>query len=258
MAGLIAHGPQLPLREPWHDLVPVFDALPDDPRFAYIFGLHEVLVLGAAAPAQVCGGPAVANVHAAPASATPWACSTTPSGRARRAAHCWEAGPPPDARGRALGDDLVAVARRSPSGAPRSGAWRALLIIQRAIKIAPDPPVGPVFLALPIDVHEEAADLGLFPPGRPPRAGARPLGRAGGRGAPGRRPATARSWSGTPGEGARGDGPRRAARGGGLRRGHRRRPGRRRPSDLPARPALRRGRDPPALAGAHFGSWSVG
>jgi benzoylformate decarboxylase len=44
------------------------------------------------------------------------------------------------------------------------------LIVHRALKIATDPPAGPVFVALPIDVLEQETDLAPFPPGQLYRA----------------------------------------------------------------------------------------
>src|SRR5260370_14261600 len=40
------------------------------------------------------------------------------------------------------------------------------LIMHRALKIATDPPAGPVFLALPIDVMGQETDQAPPPPGR--------------------------------------------------------------------------------------------
>ena len=46
--------------------LPLVDALADDPRFAYVFALHEVPVVAMAdGLAMASGGLAVANVHAA-------------------------------------------------------------------------------------------------------------------------------------------------------------------------------------------------
>src|SRR4029077_12892999 len=44
------------------------------------------------------------------------------------------------------------------------------LIMHRALKIASDPPAGPVFVALPIDVMEQETDQAPLPPGRLHRA----------------------------------------------------------------------------------------
>src|SRR4030095_2213432 len=44
------------------------------------------------------------------------------------------------------------------------------LIMHRALKVATDPPAGPVFVALPIDVLEQERDVAPLPPGRLYRA----------------------------------------------------------------------------------------
>src|SRR4030095_16913503 len=48
----------------------------------------------------------------------------------------------------------------------RAPADEFALILHRALKIATDPPAGPVFVALPIDVLEQETDVEPFVPGR--------------------------------------------------------------------------------------------
>src|SRR5262249_57953095 len=74
-------------------------------------------------------------------------------------------------RGPVLGHDLVAMAAPLTKWSVQvERADELALIMHRAIKIATDPPAGPVFVALPIDVMEQETDLGPLPPGRLHRA----------------------------------------------------------------------------------------
>ena len=121
-------------------------------------------------------------------------------------------------------------------------------ILHRALKIANDPPAGPVFVALPIDVLEQETDL---EPARPRAALPRARARSGRR----RRPRQLLLGARRPGDRGRATTRRRGGRGGwrwpsssappsGSRVSgtHAVLPDR--PSELPAGPALRRGRHP--------------
>ena len=50
------------------------------------------------------------------------------------------------------------VCRHSP-------ADELALLLHRAIKVATDPPTGPVFISLPIDVLEQSTENGAWPKG---------------------------------------------------------------------------------------------
>ena len=68
-------------------------------------------------------------------------------------------------RGPVLGHDLVAMAAPVTKWSVQvERADEFALIIHRALKIATDPPAGPVFVALPIDVLEQETDLAPFAP----------------------------------------------------------------------------------------------
>jgi benzoylformate decarboxylase len=70
-----------------------------------------------------------------------------------------------------LGHDLVAMAAPLTKWSVQvERADEFALILHRALKIATDPPAGPVFVALPIDVLEQETDVAPFPPGRLYRA----------------------------------------------------------------------------------------
>lgn len=65
--------------------LPLMDALAAEADIRYVLGLREAVVMGMAdGYAQASGKLAVVNLHVAPASATPWACSTTPRRQPRR------------------------------------------------------------------------------------------------------------------------------------------------------------------------------
>jgi benzoylformate decarboxylase len=70
-------------------------------------------------------------------------------------------------RGPVLGHDLVAMATPVTKWSVQvERADEFALVMHRALKIAGDPPAGPVFVALPIDVMEQETEVEPFPPGR--------------------------------------------------------------------------------------------
>ncbi len=153
--------------------LPLNDALVDDPRFRYIFGLHEIPVLAMAdGYALASGSVGVANVHIC--------CGLGNAMGMLYNAHC--AGSPliltagqQDRRLRleepVLAGDMVSVARPWTKWALE--VQRAADIptaVRRAIQTALTPPTGPVFLALPIDVQlENVENADLRPPHIPDR-----------------------------------------------------------------------------------------
>ncbi len=137
---------------------PLMDRLAGHPELRYVLALHESVALGAAHYyAQSSGVTGVVNLHVAPG-----------LGNALGMLYnAWEANTPmvvtagqQDTRSRLreplLGHDLVAMAaplvkwsvqvERADEFAP---------ILHRAFKTAHDPPAGPVFVALPLNVLEE-------------------------------------------------------------------------------------------------------
>jgi benzoylformate decarboxylase len=134
----------------------------------YIMALHEAVALGAAHYyAQASGKTGVVSLHVAPG-----------LGNALGMLYnAWEANTPllvtagqQDTRMRLreplLGHDLAAMAAPLTKwSAQVERADEMALVLHRALKVAQDPPAGPVFVALPIDVLEGETAIGPLPPG---------------------------------------------------------------------------------------------
>lgn len=153
--------------------LPLNDALADDPRFTYVFGLQEIPVVAMADGfAMASGGVAVANVHVtcglgnamgmlynAHIEGTPLVLTAGQQDRRLRLEE-------PVIEG-----DTVSVARPWTKWACEVGRVEDIPIaLRRAIQTALTPPTGPVFLSLPVDVQSECAEgLDLAPPSIPDR-----------------------------------------------------------------------------------------
>ncbi len=153
--------------------LPLNDALADDPRFTYIFGLHEIPVVAMADGfAMASGGPAVANVHVtcglgnamgmlynAHIEGTPLILTAGQQDRRLRLEE-------PVIEG-----DTVSVARTWTKWAYEVGRVEDIPVaLRRAIQTALTPPTGPVFLSIPVDIQGESAEgLDLSPPHVPDR-----------------------------------------------------------------------------------------
>lgn len=173
MESLIAHGVEYIFGNPGTTESPILDALLDYPRLRYVVALHEGVALGAASYyAQTSGQPAVVNLHVAPGLGN--ALGMLYNAFKARAPLVVTAGQQDTRlrlRGPVLGHDLVAMATPLTKWSVQvERADEFALIMHRALKIATDPPAGPVFVALPIDVLEQETDLALLPPGRLYRA----------------------------------------------------------------------------------------
>jgi benzoylformate decarboxylase len=173
MESLIAHGVEYIFGNPGTTESPVLDALLDYPQLRYIVALHEGVALGAASYyAQATGRPAVVNVHVAPGLGN--ALGMLYNAFKARAPLVVTAGQQDTRlrlRGPVLGHDLVAMAAPLTKWSVQvERADEFALIMHRALKIATDPPAGPVFVALPIDVMEQETDQAPLPPGRLHRA----------------------------------------------------------------------------------------
>jgi benzoylformate decarboxylase len=148
--------------------LPFNDALVNDRRFQYIFGLHEIPVLAMAdGYALASGGVGVANVHIC--------CGLGNAMGMLYNAHC--SGSPvlltagqQDRRLRfeepVLSGDMVSVVRPWTKWAAEVQRVEDVpTAVRRAIQTALTPPTGPVFLALPVDMQmEKCAALDLSPP----------------------------------------------------------------------------------------------
>ncbi len=159
--------------------LPLNDALVNDRRFHYIFGLHEIPVMAMAdGYAQASGSIGVANVHIC--------CGLGNAMGMLYNAHC--SGSPvlltagqQDRRLRfeepVLAGDMVSVVRPWTKWAAEVQRVEDVpAAVRRAIQTALTPPTGPVFLALPVDVQmEKVSGLDLSPPSLPNRCVRPPL-----------------------------------------------------------------------------------
>jgi benzoylformate decarboxylase len=141
--------------------MPLIDSLTDYPQLAYYLALHEGVAVGMAdAFALATGKPGVANVHVAPGLGNALGMLF----------NAWEGRSPllltagqQDTRMRLrdplLAHDLVGMAAPLVKwSAQAERASELPLLVHRALKTALEPPAGPVFLSLPINVMEEAVD----------------------------------------------------------------------------------------------------
>jgi len=152
---------------------PLMDRLGDHPDLRYVLALHESVALGAAHYyAQSTGVTGVVNLHVAPG-----------LGNALGMLYnAWEANTPmvitagqQDTRSRLreplLGHDLVAMAEPLVKWSVQvERADEFAPILHRAFKVAHDPPAGPVFVALPLNVLEEETAEPIRPLGELYRA----------------------------------------------------------------------------------------
>jgi benzoylformate decarboxylase len=174
MDTLEAHGVDLIFGNPGTTENPFLDALVDRPRLRYILTLHEGVATGAAHYyAQASGKTGVVNLHVAPG-----------LGNALGMLYnAWEAGSPllvtagqQDTRLRLrepfLSHDLAAMAAPLVKWSVQAErADELALLLHRALKVAHDPPSGPVFVALPLDVLEQETAVGALPSGTLYRVG---------------------------------------------------------------------------------------
>ena len=169
MQSLLAHGVTHIFGNPGTTESPLLDALHDYPALSYVMALHEGVALGAANYyAKASGTTGVVNLHVAPG-----------LGNAIGMLYgAYKAGAPllvtagqQDTRLRlsepVLGHDLVAMAAPVTKWSVEpANADELALVLRRALKIAQEPPTGPVFVALPINVMEQETENEPAGPGR--------------------------------------------------------------------------------------------
>jgi benzoylformate decarboxylase len=167
METLVGHGVEFLFGNPGTTESPIIDSLEAHPQIRYILTLHEGIAVGAASYyAQATGRTGVVNVHVAPG-----------LGNALGMLYdALKAGSPlvvtagqQDTRMRLraplLGHDLVAMAAPLTKWSVQvERADELAAVLHRAFKIAHDPPRGPVFVALPIDVLEQDTEHLALPP----------------------------------------------------------------------------------------------
>ncbi len=167
MQSLVAQGVRYIFGNPGTTETTLMDSLTDYPQIQYILALHEGVAVGMAdAYALATGQVSVVNLHVAPGLGNGLGMLF----------NAWEGRSPilitagqPDSRLRLreplLSHDLVAMAAPLTKWSIRvERADELPLLLHRAFKIAQEPPSGPVFMALPLDVMEQESDIKLLPP----------------------------------------------------------------------------------------------
>jgi len=165
MESLIAHGVEHIFGNPGTTESPILDALLDYPQLRYVVALHEGVALGAASYyAQTSGKSAVVNLHVAPGLGNALGMLYNAyKGRVPLVVTAGQQDTRLRLRGPVLGHDLVAMAAPLTKWSVQvERADEFALIMHRALKIAADPPAGPVFVALPIDVLEQETEVEPF------------------------------------------------------------------------------------------------
>ena len=174
MESLIAQGVSHIFGNPGTTESPIIDSLLDYPQINYIVALHEGVAVGAASYyAQASGKTGFVNVHVAPGLGN--AIGMMYNALKASAPIVVTAGQQ-DTRMRLrdplLGHDLVAMAAPVTKWSVQAERADELsLVLHRAFKVANDPPAGPVFVALPIDVLEQESENEPVAPGNLHRAG---------------------------------------------------------------------------------------
>lgn len=134
------------------------DALADVPDIEYILGLHETVALGIAdGYARATKSATVVQLHTGVGLGNGIGMMyQSLRGHAPLVVLAGEAGLCYDAMDAQMACDLVAMAKPVTKWAARVTDNQSLLrLLKRAIRIASTPPMGPVFLALPMDVLDE-------------------------------------------------------------------------------------------------------
>jgi len=166
MQSLVAHGVDRIFGNPGTTESPLLNSLPDYPGIEYIVALHEGIAVGAASFYYQASGkiPAV-NLHVAPGLGN--AIGMMYGALKANSAMLVTAGQQ-DTRMRLreplLGHDLAAMAAPVSKWSVQAESADELgLLLHRAFKIASDPPAGPVFIALPINVMEQETQAPPLP-----------------------------------------------------------------------------------------------
>ncbi len=168
MESLVAQGAKFIFGNPGTTESPIIDSLLDYPQLRYILALHEGVALGAASYyAQASGKTGVVNFHVAPGLGN--ALGMLYNALKANSPLLVTAGQQ-DTRMRLrnplLGHNLVAMtAPLTKWSVQAERADELALLLHRAFKVANEPPAGPVFVALPLDVLEQETEIAAIPPG---------------------------------------------------------------------------------------------
>ncbi len=174
MESLIAHDVSFIFGNPGTTESPIIDSLIDYPQLRYIVALHEGVALGAASYyAQASGKTGVVNVHVAPGLGnTLGMLYNAMKANSPLLVTAGQQDTRMRLRDPLLGHDLAAMAAPLTKWSVQAErADELALLLRRAFKVANDPPPGPVFVALPINVLEQETDMEVSPPGAMYRSG---------------------------------------------------------------------------------------
>lgn len=142
------------------------DALADYPNFTYVMTLQETIAVGVAdGYARATKKPTVVQLHSGVGLGNGVGMMyQAMRGHAPLIVLAGDAGVQFDGMDAQMAADLVAIARPVTKWATRVIAPSSLLrVLRRAIKIASTPPMGPVFVALPMDVLDAPVQEEVFP-----------------------------------------------------------------------------------------------
>jgi benzoylformate decarboxylase len=131
------------------------DALEDYPQLKYVFGLQETIAVAAAdAYARATKRPTIVQLHSGVGLGNGVGMMYQAlRGRAPLVVLAGEAGVQYDAMDAQMATDLVAIAKPVTKWSTRVVHPSSLLrVLRRAVKLAATPPMGPVFVALPMDI----------------------------------------------------------------------------------------------------------
>jgi benzoylformate decarboxylase len=137
------------------------DALEDYPQLKYIFGLQETIAVAAAdGYARATKRPTIVQLHSGVGLGNGVGMMYQAlRGRAPLVVLAGEAGIQYDAMDAQMATDLVAIAKPVTKWSTRVVHPSSLLrVLRRAVKLATTPPMGPVFVALPMDILDAPTD----------------------------------------------------------------------------------------------------
>ncbi|MGQ9572281.1 MAG: thiamine pyrophosphate-binding protein [Dehalococcoidia bacterium] len=170
MEQLVAEGVSYVFGNPGTSEQPFMDILQDYPQIQYILALQEAIALGMAdAYAWASGRPAFVQLHIAPGLGNAMGMLF----------NAYYAGTPlviyagqHEARGviqeMLLAADLVSMARPLTKWSVEvQDAADIPTVLRRAFKVAAEPPRGPVFISIPLNVMEQTADMAIGPASYP-------------------------------------------------------------------------------------------
>lgn len=163
MQSLVAHGVTHIFGNPGTTESPLLDALADYPSISYVMHLHEGIAVGAASYyARASGRTGVVSLHVAPGLGNGIGMIYNAlKGSAPLIVTAGQQDTRMLRREPVLSHDLAAMAAPVSKWSTQVGfADEMDAVMRRAFKLANDPPAGPVFVALPIDVMEQQTDNG--------------------------------------------------------------------------------------------------